>query len=87
MARSRRSRQKYRDRHGYDERLRRALRGRRRRLFGINPRCHYCGCQLRWENSTLDHVVPLARGGTHQASNLVLACHRCNQLKGHDGLE
>lgn len=31
---------------------------------------------------TLDHVVPLARGGAHDQGNLVSACAPCNRLKG-----
>ena len=30
----------------------------------------------------VDHVVPLARGGTDELENLQVACHRCNRLKG-----
>ena len=30
----------------------------------------------------IDHVRPRWRGGTDDPNNLVLACHRCNQLKG-----
>lgn len=31
---------------------------------------------------TIDHVVPLAKVGTHTWDNVRLACHRCNALKG-----
>lgn len=34
------------------------------------------------ENATLDHVVPLSRGGSHNPGNLVSACLSCNQRKG-----
>ncbi len=44
-------------------------------------RCVYCGTALDFENATLDHVHPLAKGGTHYPGNLVLACCRCNRLK------
>lgn len=30
---------------------------------------------------TLDHVVPLARGGHHEPDNVQLACHSCNSQK------
>ncbi|WP_406325811.1 HNH endonuclease [Streptomyces sp. NBC_01617] len=30
---------------------------------------------------TLDHIVPLARGGTHEPSNVQLAHYRCNSIK------
>ena len=31
---------------------------------------------------TLDHIIPLAKGGTHTLSNAQLACVRCNSHKG-----
>lgn len=31
---------------------------------------------------TLDHVVPLCKGGTNDDSNLVTCCRRCNRIKG-----
>jgi 5-methylcytosine-specific restriction endonuclease McrA len=31
---------------------------------------------------TLDHVIPLTRGGAHTASNLRVACRSCNSSKG-----
>ena len=31
---------------------------------------------------TLDHVVPLSRGGKHEIENIVLACRKCNIKKG-----
>lgn len=42
--------------------------------------CRWCGGPLgeRWD---IDHVVPLSRGGTHDPSNIVLACERCNISK------
>lgn len=45
-------------------------------------RCVYCAEPLALEEATLDHVHPLARGGTHSPGNVVTACARCNRLKG-----
>lgn len=45
-------------------------------------RCVYCGSRLGIESATLDHVIPLSRGGSHNPGNLVSACQPCNQLKG-----
>lgn len=33
-------------------------------------------------SATLDHVVPVARGGTDDPSNIATACWRCNSIKG-----
>ena len=40
--------------------------------------CQYCG----QEANTVDHVIPIALGGTDEPSNLVAACARCNYSKG-----
>lgn len=40
--------------------------------------CFYCGAK---QNITLDHVVPIARGGRHSIGNLVAACKSCNSSK------
>ena len=45
-------------------------------------RCVYCAARLGLEAATLDHVIPLSRGGNHHPGNLVAACINCNQLKG-----
>lgn len=42
--------------------------------------CQYCG--LRRNNLTLDHVLPRCRGGRDSWTNLVAACHSCNERKG-----
>lgn len=41
-------------------------------------RCVFCGAT---DNLTLDHRVPLARGGSNKVSNLQTACLRCNHAK------
>lgn len=41
--------------------------------------CTYCGSS---DNITIDHVIPLSRGGSHSVSNLVSACAKCNMSKG-----
>lgn len=49
-------------------------------LEKFQRRCVYCGREhLPFE---IDHVLPRSRGGSDRVSNLVLACHRCNQEKG-----
>lgn len=43
-------------------------------------RCYYCKKKTKL---TLDHVIPLSKGGKHTASNIVPACGPCNSQK-HD---
>jgi len=62
----------------------RELRGsawwKRRCAAGI---CHYCGEQVGAKSLTMDHLVPLARGGRSNKGNLVPACKDCNNKKKH----
>lgn len=65
------------------------LRGSRLRRFKRQKiakrhgwKCHYCGKALTHSTATLDHIVPVAMGGTLADHNLCLACRRCNSLKG-----
>jgi 5-methylcytosine-specific restriction endonuclease McrA len=44
-------------------------------------RCVYCAERLDYQNATLDHVLPLAKGGANDPGNVVAACPRCNRLK------
>ncbi|NYI08373.1 HNH endonuclease [Allostreptomyces psammosilenae] len=50
----------------------------RRALFARDHgRCVYCGAVA----TSVDHVVPRSRGGTHTWDNVVAACRSCNHLK------
>lgn len=43
--------------------------------------CHYCGARFASGELTLDHVVPLVRGGKSNRGNCVPACKECNTRK------
>lgn len=46
--------------------------------------CNWCWRILTLETSTLDHIIPLIRGGSNGVDNLCLACYDCNQERGGD---
>lgn len=48
-----------------------------------NGRCYYCGGQFRPAELTMDHKVPVIRGGRSTRSNLVPCCKPCNNEKKH----
>ena len=50
-------------------------------------RCWFCGGKVARDMMTRDHLVPVTRGGTHEADNIVLACKPCNQAKGRHTVE
>jgi 5-methylcytosine-specific restriction protein A len=43
--------------------------------------CHYCRTNVGRRALTMDHVVPLGRGGRSIRGNVVPACKACNNLK------
>jgi len=46
--------------------------------------CQYCNEQFTSPHLTLDHVLPLSKGGKTEWTNIVTACHDCNSDKGND---
>lgn len=44
------------------------------------PNCHICGTELG-EDRTIDHVMPLSKGGSNRLDNLKMAHLSCNQKK------
>jgi len=48
--------------------------------------CLYCG-EIMPDRLEVDHIVPRSRGGSNTPSNLVAACHDCNQEKGNQTAE
>lgn len=48
--------------------------------YGI---CACCGKKLTVKSMTIEHIIPLLRGGTNDFENLTILCYDCNQLKGN----
>jgi len=57
-------------------------------LFSSSPTCYYSNITLvpysknRQELPTIDHKLPISRGGTHLIDNLCVASHHMNTAKG-----
>jgi len=45
--------------------------------------CHYCKKRFPSSALTMDHIVPVSRGGTSTRGNVVPACENCNKTKRH----
>lgn len=66
----------------------------RRRIFERDGwRCQICRRKVSQPNAvphpraaTIDHIIPLARGGTHEPANCQTACFICNALKSDTGM-
>jgi 5-methylcytosine-specific restriction endonuclease McrA len=51
---------------------------KRKRSQGI---CHYCGGTFPPADLTMDHIVPIARGGKSVKNNVAPCCKSCNSKK------
>lgn len=57
---------------------------KRKRLYyqkGIT-RCYVCDNHMEFEETTLEHIIPLAKGGSNRDDNLSLSHEKCNLEKG-----
>lgn len=43
--------------------------------------CYHCGQKFLREELTMDHLIPLSRGGKSTKKNIVVSCKGCNSLK------
>ena len=43
--------------------------------------CYYCNASFKPKDLTMDHIVPLARGGRSTKDHIVCACKVCNTKK------
>ena len=43
--------------------------------------CYYCGEQFEASELTMDHIVPVSRGGFSKKGNIVACCKECNNEK------
>ena len=48
-----------------------------------NGLCHYCGKKVSPRSLTMDHIVPIIRGGKSSKGNVAPACKDCNSKKKH----
>jgi 5-methylcytosine-specific restriction protein A len=44
--------------------------------------CHYCEQKFPMDELTMDHLIPIGRGGHSDKANVVVACKACNTKKG-----
>lgn len=58
-------------------------------LWRDGPQCHYCGVLTpgysdgtHAHDRTVDHKIPVDRGGKDEVDNLVICCRKCNSQKG-----
>lgn len=56
----------------------------RAKIYNKNKgKCAICGRFVSYDDFTIDHIIPLSRGGENKLTNLQCTCYVCNQIK-HD---
>ncbi len=45
--------------------------------------CYHCQQRFHPSELTMDHLIPIARGGKSDRKNCVVSCKDCNTKKGH----
>ena len=67
---------------------RRPPRFQKRVLFNRDSwKCQYCGQELVYSAITVDHVIPVSKGGPTTWQNCVAACKPCNKKKANKMLD
>lgn len=62
---------------------RRSMTSSKRSLWKHSHICGLCKQPIdSFEEATVDHIIPRARGGSNRFDNLQLACEPCNNQKG-----
>ena len=54
------------------------------KLLNTHPYCEYCKST---ENLTIDHIIPIVKGGQNSVLNVTVACRSCNSSKNDKLLE
>lgn len=52
-------------------------------LKECQSRCCCCGIKLNMKTLTMEHVVPISKGGENVRDNLIVLCKKCNQAKAN----
>lgn len=53
-----------------------------------NRHCAYCGCELKYKDMEVDHVIPVyGKDGGNDIDNLLPSCRMCNFYKSTFTLE
>jgi 5-methylcytosine-specific restriction protein A len=53
-------------------------------LTKSNSKCCHCGKELTVKETTVEHVIPLSKGGSNNVTNLIALCDKCNKEKSNN---
>jgi hypothetical protein len=70
--------------HKKDKRKHTTWAKKKRAWEKANRQCHWCQKPLTIAETTLEHIIPLHRGGLDNDNNRTGSCAACNHARGHD---
>lgn len=50
----------------------------RKKIINENSRCNYCNSS---DNLSIDHIIPISKGGKNSLDNIQILCNPCNNKK------
>ena len=56
---------------------------RKKLISKFGKRCFWCHCKLSENQLTIDHIIPISKGGSNNLENLLPACFPCNNNRGN----
>lgn len=72
------------DSHIKASRRRKGYRQIKIKMLKKSSKCNWCRKVLTIDTATLDHIIPISRGGLDNANNWCLACEPCNKSRGNE---
>lgn len=54
------------------------------RIYKHTKTCYLCGKPIKREDASLDHFIPLSKGGLNNANNYRISHKQCNHQKGNN---
>lgn len=67
------------------KKIRRRTKGYSKKLLDNHhvSNCIYCKTKLNQENCSVDHILPISKGGNNSKLNLIVVCKDCNNERGN----
>ena len=67
----------------YPKEDRKQMTNYKRKLYKRTQACYMCSKVLTYKEATVDHFIPISKGGLNNMNNFRLACEPCNSAKGN----
>lgn len=52
-------------------------------IIKVTKTCPYCGKRIGDDDKSIDHIIPVSKGGEHSRDNIIVCCKKCNIKKSN----